>query len=784
VKNRLISLKILRGIKFLKFKPSKQVSMSLTRIICLFLLAFFSTLLTGADQRVSDSLKAQLEGDIPDSTRLRLLFDLGEEVGASDTLLSYTYLERGKILAEFLDDKRGLGRYYMILGNIDARCGTYDSALLHYDRALAYFNEADDHPDFFITIKQKGNVYLYQSDYAQALNQYQTALDYFRRNNMVLGISRCLNNMGIIYKNRGDYVDALSVYQESIMFLDSIRDAFDISQAYINMGNVFVYLGSYERSLEYFGKALEIAERINSQRIIALCLLNSGVIQNKLGNYNQALNLYHRSLRVNHSLNDPVQVSNCLINIGTNYADMGEPQKGLDYVQQGLDIKIKLGDDRIISNCYIYLAEIHSMMDESEEAIELFNRAIPQKKLLDDPDGLIRCYLGLGSIDVRQQRYGEAEQMANMALEIAGDLHAKEYIAEAYLIKREIAVKRGDYRSAYQFAMQHNIYADSLMDEATSKAAMEMEFRTRSSVLQQENENLRIQSNLDQLLVRKRTTVVYSILAVATVLLLGFILVLYFMRSHRKTSLKLEEKNLVITKQNLKLDQMNKTKDRMMSIIAHDLRGTIGNQLTAVEVLYRIEGDHKVEIDRRRLLGNLKNSASYSLELLENLLHWSRLEEGASNYHPEEVKLNTLIRNCISLYGENVKGKNLELTLEIENSITCYADKIMMETIYRNLISNAIKFSNPGGKITIGLSREDAMTHFWVSDQGIGMTEEETRKVLFNGGITRRGTANEKGAGMGLTLVQEFTNLHNGKLSITSEPNKGSTFEVIFPCIN
>ncbi len=332
--------------------------------------------------------------------------------------------------------------------------------------------------------------------------------------------------------------------------------------------------------------------------------------------------------------------------------------------------------------------------------------------------------------------------------------------------------------------MQHHLYADSLMDEATAKAAMEMEFRMRSRTLQQENENLRIQSNLDQLLVRKRTVVFHSSLVIVSILLLGLILVLYFMRRHRNTSLKLEEKNLVITKQNIKLDQVNKTKDRMMSIIAHDLRGTIGNQLTAVEVLNRIEGDDKVEIDRKRLLGNLKNSASYSLELLENLLHWSRLEEGASNYHPEEVKLNTLVSNCLSLYSESAKNKQLTFVKEIEGTITCFPDKIMMETIYRNLISNAIKFSNPGGTITIRLRQVDGMIHFSVVDQGIGMTNEEAHKVAQNGGITRRGTANEKGAGMGLTLVKEFTKIHNGELFITSEPNKGSTFEVVFPCIN
>jgi len=772
------------GNKISYIYPSKQTFMLLLRTLFIATLLFFSACICAADQQKLDSLKSQIEKHAADSTRMRVLFELAREIGSTDTLLSYSYLERGKEIAERLENVRGMGLYYKIRGKINTRCGHYDQALLYYDRALAFFNEADDHPAFFETIKQKGNVYLFRADYEQAMNHYETALDYYQRNNNYIGVSRCLNNIGIIHKNKGDYLEALSVYQESVVYLDSVRDAFDISQAYINMGNLFVYLGRYERALEYFDRALEIAEQNNYQHNISLCLSNSGVIHNKIGNYNEASNLYHRSLEVSRSLNDPVQTSNCLINIGTNYADKGEPERGLDFVQKGLEIKMELGDDRAISNCHIHLADIYSMLGEYGRAVELLDMAIPIKERLDDPDGLIRCYLGLGAIDSEQERFHEAERAADIALKLAKEIHAAEYIAEAYELKRDIAVERGDFRSAYQYAMQHHLYVDSLMDEAIAKAAMEMEFRTRSKTLQQEIENLRMQSNLDHLLVKKRTTIFYSSLVIAVVLLLGLILVLYFMRRHRNASLKLEEKNLVITKQNLKLDQVNKTKDRMMSIIAHDLRGTIGNQLTAVEVLNRIEGDQKVEIDRKRLLGNLKNSASYSLELLENLLHWSRLEESASNYHPEEVKLNTLISNCLLIYSETAKNKELEIVKDIKETISCSADRIMMETIYRNLISNAIKFSNPGGSIIVGLSRLEGMVRFWVSDQGVGMSEEEARKVIENGGGSRRGTANEKGAGMGLTLVREFIKIHNGELTLTSSPNKGSTFEVVFPCIN
>lgn len=757
--------------------------MSLNRILCILTLVLLSTSALALDQKNLDSLKAQLNQNIPDSTRSRLLFEMAQEVGSSDTTLAFSYLEQAKDLVELQGDVRGLGSYHKILGKVLTGVGSYEMAILNYDRALAFFNESDDEVSFFESMKEKGNVYLYQANFDQALNHYQTALAFYKRNNMLIGISRCLNNMGIIYKNKGDYVEALSVYQESVLYLDSVTHAYDISQAYINMGNVFVYLGTYDRALEYFGLALAISEREKFQLNIALCLANSGVVQNKIQNYDEALNLYQRSLRVSQSLNDPIQMSNCLINIGTNYADMGELDKAIDFVNRGMDIKMELGDLRAISNCNIHLADIYYLMEEYDRAIILFNTALLQKEELEEPDGIIRCNLGLGSIRLDQGRNQEAGYFTDLALEKAREIQSMEYIAEASRIKGAIAVNLGDYRSAYLYNSQYHHYKDSLMDDATAKVAMEMELRNSSRVLQQENENLRMQSNLDRLEMRKRTLIFRSSLVILTLLTVGLILVLYFMRRLRKTSLKLEEKNLVITKQNLKLDQVNKTKDRIMSIIAHDLRGTIGNQLTAVEVLYRIEGDDKVEIDRKRLLGNLKNSASYSLELLENLLHWSRLEEGVSSFHPEEVRLNLLVSNCLSLFGEAAAIKGIVVKKEINGTVICTADRIMLETIFRNLISNAIKFSNPGGTVSISVKEEDAFVNIRVADQGIGMNPEQVRKITINGGFTRRGTANEKGAGMGLTLVREFTNVHQGKLTIRSEPGQGSTFEVSIPCI-
>lgn len=752
--------------------------------LLLCLLALFILPIAGQDFYKIDSIQTRLSEQPHDSVRSRLMFEIAAEILMKDTLVAIEYLENAKRIVSNLNDTRGIGQYYQILGKMHSHHGQYSLAILDFDRALAYFSESDDQISYFETVKEKGNVHLFMAKYTEALIYYNSALEFYQRHDIFIGISRCLNNMGIIHKNRGEYVEALSVYEESVMYLDTVRDARDISEAYINMGNVLVHLGNYRRGIEYFEKALVISERGNHQKNISKCLANAGVIQNKCNNYGEALSLYQRSLNVARSINDHIQESNSLINIGTNYADMGQLQRGIEYVEKGMAIKMELGDERAISNCHIHLAEIHVMMEDFDQAIELFRTAIPEKELLKDQEGLVRCYLGLGSVMLEREKFIDARRMTEQALVIALKINSLEYISHGYRIKREISLALGDYRSAYQFAMKEHLYNDSLLNEATSKAVMGMEFRHHSKVLEQENENLHIQSDLTTALLRKRNAIYYSILGITFLLATGLILVGYFLRRLRNSSLKLEEQNLIITRQNLRLDNLNKNKDQLMSIIAHDLRGTIGNQLTAIEVLHRIEGNESADFDRKKLFGHLKHSASYSLELLENLLHWSRLKENESYYHPEALEVESLISNCISLFDETANNKNLSFHMDLDASAFCMVDRIMMETIIRNLISNAIKFSNPGGQITLSTTMSDDKLFFKITDQGIGMTEEQINKISNNGGFTRRGTDNEKGAGIGLTLVREFTTIHKGVLNITSKPNEGSIFEVVIPCIN
>lgn len=748
----------------------------------LYILLLLTSVSAAAQEKYRvDSLITELGHETVDSLRCRMMLEIAEAYKTSDTSISLSYLRQIKSFGADLKDKSYLGHAYELEGDIKVHFGHYDEAVLAYDRAMALYNEAQNNIAYYECMKNKGNVYLFQGNYSQAMNYYETALDYYRRNNIAEGASRCLNNMGIIYKDQGKYVEALRVYTESIAIIDPERVPMQVAQGYINMGNVFVYLGAYERALEYFEDARVIAEEEGNIQSLGLILINSGVVLNKCNNFQKAGEYYHRALDMFRSIDNRIQISNCLINIGTNLSSLGNHEEGLEYVKKGMEIKIELGNRKAISNCMIHMAEIHTKMMEYDRATELFMNAIPVKEELGDMEALARCYLGLAAVSYDLADFTRAGQMANQALATAEEINSLEHLVTGYGIKRDIALAREDYQSAYHFESFHNLYHDSVLSEAISKAAMEMEIKHRSRALEKENNNLKIQSELSAQLMKKKNALMRSFAGMAILFAALLVLGIYFFRRMRLSSMKLEEKNLVITRQNMELDNMNRTKDRMMSIIAHDLRGTMGNQITAIDVLHRVEISGNKDFDRKKLMSNLKNSASYSLELLENLLHWSRLEENDNHFRPDKINLSSIVAGCVSLFDESAMMKKLEVTREIADDMEIHGDRIMLEAIFRNLLSNAIKFSESGGKIIISAQEEKEHILVKIADNGVGMTKERIDKILYNGGFTSRGTANEKGAGIGMTLVREFTAMHKGTLLITSEPGVGTTVNLSFP---
>lgn len=250
--------------------------------------------------------------------------------------------------------------------------------------------------------------------------------------------------------------------------------------------------------------------------------------------------------------------------------------------------------------------------------------------------------------------------------------------------------------------------------------------------------------------------------------------------------IKLLHKNYTLERQRAEenaaqLQELNATKDKLFSIIAHDLRSPFNNILGFSELLLENKNDNKVA-KSEKYLGIINSSANNTLILLDNLLNWAQSQTGKISFNPKKIIFSNIILEIIKLKKSIAKAKNISLNYSSSDEIEVYADENMLKTILRNLISNAIKFTNSNGKIDVTALQNDNFIEIAVSDNGVGMNDE-TRKKLFDisTNITTKGTANEKGSGLGLILCKEFIEKHGGKIWIESEEGRGSIFKFTLP---
>ncbi len=244
---------------------------------------------------------------------------------------------------------------------------------------------------------------------------------------------------------------------------------------------------------------------------------------------------------------------------------------------------------------------------------------------------------------------------------------------------------------------------------------------------------------------------------------------------------RVEERTAELKQKNELLDAAVQTKNKLFSIIGHDLRGPIGNVKNMLEALVNQPSLVSNETTHTSIKQLHKNAAQ-TYTLLENLLLWARNEQGEAVFSPYDFDINLAAYESISLLESVAHDKGIKIKTNIRSSNPVYADQRMIATVFRNLIANAIKFSKSGDVISVLMHRQGSSTEVSIADQGIGITDENIAKILNPHEVyTTFGTKNEKGSGLGLTLSKAFIEKNGGKLTIESEPNKGSTFKFTVP---
>ncbi|MCK5537932.1 MAG: PAS domain S-box protein [Bacteroidales bacterium] len=244
---------------------------------------------------------------------------------------------------------------------------------------------------------------------------------------------------------------------------------------------------------------------------------------------------------------------------------------------------------------------------------------------------------------------------------------------------------------------------------------------------------------------------------------------------------KRKKVELALKENEAKLRESNKTKDKFFSIIAHDLRSPFNAILGFSNLLLKNHGKYD-EQNREKLIKPIESSASETLKLLDNLLDWATAQTNKIEFIPKQNSLKNIFSDIILQTELIAKQKGISLSYQLDNEIAIYADEYMLNSILRNLISNAIKFTEKNGKIELKADENYKNIIISVSDTGIGINQKSQEKIFdISEKTTTKGTENEKGTGLGLILCKEFIEKHGGEIWMESKENIGSTFSFSIP---
>jgi signal transduction histidine kinase len=272
-----------------------------------------------------------------------------------------------------------------------------------------------------------------------------------------------------------------------------------------------------------------------------------------------------------------------------------------------------------------------------------------------------------------------------------------------------------------------------------------------------------------------------------TMIFLIFLLIIfggitfYLYREKRKFNTRLKKINNKVVHQNHELREINNTKDKFFSIIAHDLKGPL-NSMTSFSDLLLSHTSSMSPNEIKIVAKDLNQSLKTIYCLMENLFAWARSQTGKIDVNPESFNVSEVLTHSIQLLSNSAQNKGIKINVAKDEHAEVYADKNSVMTILRNLISNAIKFTKPGGLILITVNASKDNAEISVADNGIGMSPEYLRK-LFDISVKHHtnGTNNEKGTGLGLVLCKEFVEKNGGAIRVSSEEGRGSTFSFTLP---
>lgn len=565
-----------------------------------------------------------------------------------------------------------------------------------------------------------GMVYSRQRMLSLAEEKFQMALGEFKKLNDQEGIADVYNLLGVVEGKKNNFVSATKYFIQALKIYEKTKNTPGIVSSYLKLGLANELNRNHPKAIEYYNKGLDLLKNDSTAPDYIALLINIGTLHGKDGHYDTAYYFFSRALNLTKEPKHSTLRISIYSNMGNVYKFKGENIKAAEYYAEGLR-----------------LSEVYQI-----------------------PDEIARFKLNIGILDVKSKPQ-KALVLFKEALEISEKVNEKALKLDVLSSMVGAYLNLGNYKLAFEYDDLRELLKDSLysIDKAREIANLESNYK-----LEKTNNEIKLLKISEERILKERN--ISRI--VAFLLFISLLTLLYFLFK----TIQLNKKLVVRERE---LQTANHTKDRLFSIIGHDLRNPISNISMVLDLIKSRSINPESEA---LILGQVHDDALTTLQTLDNLLKWGSAQMNGVKVQPVRFEVKEVMDREFKQLQNIATRKQISLTESIPDHLFVFADSEHFRFVLRNLLYNAIKFTYNNGAISFEVeSINDHQVLFKVKDSGIGMSKEKQSKLFSQFGQSEHGTDNESGSGIGLMLCKQFVTENGGELWVESEEGKGAEFK-------
>ena len=568
-----------------------------------------------------------------------------------------------------------------------------------------------------------------------------------------------LLELGLEHYEAEDYAISLDYFFTCLKLTESIGHKIGSADAENSIGRVYYNMENFEMALEYFSQALKYYQDLEDEKSEGGVLNNLALVYYELDSIETAIEFYNKALVIKKEHKDTLNIGAISHNLGLVYINQKKFDLAVENLITSKEIFVQLGYDSYAANATNNIGRAYFKDGNYEKALEYFEMGMR-----------------------------EAEKVNSAFL-----------IMDNYKYRADCYAKMDKFHEAYWYSNEYYKMKDSLLNIDKEKELAEIEAKYENEIEEQENKLLKKENEANEATIKMQYLAGIGVFVI--MILLAILAFIYYRGNQlkkkandllRKQKVEIEEKNTAlsqlnaeITQQNeeikdqkKELEELNGIKDKLFSIISHEFRSPL-NSLKGTLALLKVGALSQDELNliSKELTDKINNTSIF----LDNLLNWAKSQMQGIQPKPIDLDVKELADENIHLLKSMADKKKIRLENNIAESCKAYVDPNMMNLIFRNLISNAIKFSLRGGVIELSAELNGAENTISVKDGGIGMSQENIKMLFQVQTFTTRGTANERGTGLGLYITKNFIESNGGRIWVESEEGNGSIFRFTIP---